>query len=108
LDRRRLLWGLAVCAAGVILARGNQFLLDADSPLMTVTYLVGVFIGLVGLVIVGSSMARHYVTVVQCPHCFTENPADAEVCAKCHTCLKPTDQLSEGRDGEESDSTDSR
>lgn len=92
MNRRRLLIGLVVAAVGVVVARGNEFLLGQDSPHLFVAYAIGVAIGLAGLVIVGSSLGKTYEKVVQCPECFTLNPADAERCGRCSKPLTPTDK----------------
>ena len=92
MDRRRLLIGLALAAVGVIIARGNQWLLGTDSPYLFVAYAIGVAIGLAGLVVVGSSLGKTYEKVVQCPKCLTLNPADAERCVKCLQPIKRFDE----------------
>ncbi len=75
LNRKRLLIGLAVALVGVVVARGNQWLLGIDSPYLFVAYALGVAIGLGGLVIIGSSLGKTYVKVEQCPECLTLNPS---------------------------------
>lgn len=92
MDRKRLLLGLALAAVGVVIARGNQWLLGDGSPHLLVAYVVGVGIALAGLVVVGSSLGKSYEQVVQCPECLALNPADAEQCAKC---LQPIKRLDE-------------
>ena len=88
--------GLALCVVGIALARLNEVILGPGSPYLAVLYIVGVILGLVGLVVVASSLTRTTERVVQCPHCFTLNPADAERCKKCRRELKSPED-----DGEE-------
>ena len=90
MNRKRLLVGIAIAAVGVVMARANQLVLGPDSPYALIAYILGVFIGLGGLAVVGSSLTRNQVRVIHCPECFAENPAAAELCLVCSKPHRPS------------------
>ncbi len=90
--RGRLVLGLVLSAAGIILARANDLLLGRDASYLTASYFIGVVLGLAGLVVVASSMKKSYKTMVQCPECFALNPVGSVRCTRCRRDLPVQDR----------------
>jgi len=72
-----------MCGLGIVMARANDLLLGRSSPYLSVSYLLGVFVALLGLVVVAWSLKKGHRTMRHCSGCLALNPTDAKVCTRC-------------------------
>jgi hypothetical protein len=87
LYHNRWLWGGSLCAVGILIARGNPFSSLTPQGAFFI-YMGGVFLAILGLIIIASGLDRRTRRMKYCPHCHTLNLYEAEICKSCQELLE--------------------